>query len=83
MMPPQLVGQVELWNGQRVGFSADITAEVVDGCRVYRAVLPLYLDAGGIPQLLRTVHVDVLPAHSTLRLAFDPDLPPLTLGDVV
>lgn len=85
-MTSQLVGEVELWNGQRAQFTARITAEVVDGCRVYQAVLPLYLDDDGAPQLLRTVHIDVLPAHSTLRLVFDPDLPPVTVltgGDVV
>jgi len=64
----ELTGTLTFWDGSERPFTAQITPRVEDGCRVYVAYLPIFLDANGSPKLLRSIEMDVLPAHSTVQL---------------
>ena len=65
MIPTELAGHVVFWDGDQVPIVAHITADVVDGCRVYVAEL-------SEARMVRTLHLDVVPAHSTVQLRFVP-----------
>lgn len=80
MLPLELTGQLTFWDGSTAPFSARITPELDhDGCRIYRADLGMFVDAAGCPLLLSSFTLDVLPAHATVRLAFDPEQEVVTL----
>lgn len=74
-MLTELTGTLTFDGGATAPFSARITPRVEDGCRVYEARLPLFLDADGEVLLIASTHVDVLPPYSALALSLDRDAP--------